>query len=195
MTLNSIIGKIKEYLDLKDSRREEVYKTSREIRRTSTKAIRAIHKENFKDAKSLIEQAKNDVILLEKGDKKYNFLDDSLQEYCEAVLTYAFIKKEDLQNPEELNVSPEAYMLGLADSIGELRRYILDSMRKDDFSEVEYHLDLMDEIYHEIAGFDYPAGVIPLRRKQDIARSLMEKTRGDVTLALKQAELIKLSKR
>ncbi|MFQ5887294.1 MAG: hypothetical protein ACE5HY_01200 [Candidatus Hydrothermarchaeales archaeon] len=195
MALNNVISKIKEHLDKKDSRREEVFKTSREVRRVSTKAIRAIHKENFKEAKDLLDQAKKEVSLLKKEDKEYNFLDDSLQEYCEAVLTYTFIKKEKLPKPPELNVSPEAYVLGLADSIGELRRYILDSMRKDDFTEVEYFLDLMDEIYHEIAAFDYPTAVIPIKRKQDIARSILEKTRGEVTLALKQAELKKLSER
>ncbi|MEE8357958.1 MAG: hypothetical protein V3R82_00905 [Candidatus Hydrothermarchaeales archaeon] len=195
MTLTNILSRIKEYLDEKDGRREEVFKTSREIRRMSTKAIRSIHKEDFKIAKDLINQAKKEVTLIKKEDNRYNFLDDSLQEYCEAVLTYAFIKKEKLLEPQELNVSPEAYVLGLADSIGELRRYILDSIRKDDFSEVEYFLDLMDEIYHEIAAFDYPTAVIPLRRKQDIARSILEKTRGEVTLALQQAELKKLSER
>lgn len=195
MTLNNILNQIKKHFDEKDSRREELFKLSREIRRVSTKAIRAIHKEDFQEAKALLDQARAQVFLINGEDKKFNFLVDSLQEYCEAVLTYAFIKKEKLLKPQELNVSPEAYVLGLSDSIGELRRFILDSMRKDDFSEVEYFLDLMDEIYHEIAAFDYPTAVIPIKRKQDIARSILEKTRGEVTLALKQAELKKLSER
>ncbi|MFQ6136185.1 MAG: hypothetical protein ACE5PM_03290 [Candidatus Hydrothermarchaeales archaeon] len=192
MKLDAIINEIKDQLEEKDRRREEVFKISREIRRVSTKAIRAIHKGDFEGAEELLKQAKKDISMVTEKDREFNFLDESLQEYCEAVLTYTFIKKGELPTPEELHVPPEPYVLGLADSIGELRRYILDSIRRDEFAEVEYFLDLMDEIYHEIAAFDYPTAVIPIRRKQDIARSVLEKTRGEVTLALKQAELREL---
>lgn len=189
MSLNAIIDGIKKELDEKDRRREEVFANAREIRRISTKAIREIHKENYDGAKTLIEDVKKMVSLLSGSDKGFNFLQEALQEYSEAVLTYSFLRKEAIPNPSELGIPSEAYVLGLADSIGELRRYILDAIRKDDFEEVEYFLDLMDEISHEILALDYPNAIIPIRRKQDIARVLLEKTRGEVTLALKQTKL------
>lgn len=191
MNLNGIINGIKKELDEKDRRREEVFASAREIRRISTKVIREIHKENYEEAKVLIQNSKAMVSKLSSEDMAFSFLQEALQEYGEAALTYAFLKKERIPTPLELGIPSEAYVLGLADSIGELRRYILDVIRKDDFKEVEYFIDLMDEIFHEIMAFDYPSAIIPIRRKQDVARILLEKTRGEVTLALKQTKLEK----
>lgn len=191
MNLNGIINEIKKELDGKDKRREEVFASAREIRRISTKAMREIHKENYGEARALIQDSKTMVSKLSSEDMTFSFLQEALQEYSEAVLTYAFLKKEKIPTPLELGIPSEAYVLGLADSIGELRRYILDVIRKDDFKEVEYFIDLMDEIFHEIMAFDYPSAIIPIRRKQDVARILLEKTRGEVTLVLKQTKLEK----
>lgn len=191
MTLNGIINEIKKELDGKDRRREEVFASAREIRRISTRAMRAMHKENYEEARVLIQNSRAMVSKLSGEDMAFSFLQEALQEYSEAVLTYAFLKKEKIPTPLELGIPSEAYVLGLADSIGELRRYILDVIRKDDFKEVEYFIDLMDEIFHEIMAFDYPSAIIPIRRKQDVARILLEKTRGEVTLALKQTKLEK----
>lgn len=191
MNLNGIINEIKKELDGKDKRREEVFASAREIRRSSTKAMREIHKENYEEARALIRDSKTMVSKLSSEDMTFGFLQEALQEYSEAVLTYAFLKREKIPTPLELGIPSEAYVLGLADSIGELRRYILDVIRKDDFKEVEYFIDLMDEIFHEIMAFDYPSAIIPIRRKQDVARILLEKTRGEVTLVLKQTKLEK----
>lgn len=191
MTLNGIINEIKKELDEKDKRREEVFASAREIRRISTRAMREMHKENYEEARVLIQNSRVVVSKLNGEDMAFSFLQEALQEYSEAVLTYAFLKKERIPTPLELGIPSEAYVLGLADSIGELRRYILDVIRKDDFKEVEYFLDLMDEIFHEIMAFDYPSAIIPIRRKQDVARILLEKTRGEVTLAVKQTKLEK----
>ncbi len=191
MTLNGIINEIKKELDEKDKRREEVFASAREIRRISTRAMREMHKENYEEARVLIQTSRVVVSKLNGEDMAFSFLQEALQEYSEAVLTYAFLKKERIPTPLELGIPSEAYVLGLADSIGELRRYILDVIRKDDFKEVEYFIDLMDEIFHEIMAFDYPSAIIPIRRKQDIARILLEKTRGEVTLVLKQTKLEK----
>lgn len=191
MAFDEILNGIREGLDAKDRRREEVFTLAREIRRTSTKAVREIHKENYEGATGLIKEAKKAVEKLEKRDWKFNFLTDAVQEYCEAVLTHAFIMKEEPPSPEQLKTSPEAYILGLADAIGELRRFILDEIRKDSYGDIEYFLDLMDELYHDIIAFDYPAAILPIRRKQDAARLILERTRGDVTMALKQSGLEK----
>lgn len=191
MDLNGIINDIKEELDEKDRRREKAFFKGREIRRISTKAIREIHKDNYKAAKELIGEARELLSRLNPSDMDFGFLQEALQEYSEAVLVYAFLRKEGLPGPKELGIPPEAYILGLADSIGEIRRYILDAIRKDEFGEVEYFLDLMDEISHGIMALDYPPAIVPIRKKQDITRILLEKTRGDVTLALKQVKLEK----
>lgn len=192
MDVNGILGDIKKELDLKDKRREKIFTEAREIRRISTKAIREIHKENYSMAEALIKEAKDKVFELHAADEcEFSFLQEALQEYGEAVLVYAFLKKRQIPTPAELGITSEPYVLGLADSVGELRRYILDAMRRNNFKDVEYFLDLMDEIYHDIMAFDYPSAIIPIRRKQDIARMLLEKTRGEVTIALKQTELEK----
>ncbi|MFQ6105702.1 MAG: translin family protein [Candidatus Hydrothermarchaeaceae archaeon] len=195
MNINDIINSIKEELELKDKRREEVFVEAREIRRLSTKAIREIHKEDYDVAEEIIAGLKKRVKNLNSMDLTFSFLQEALQEYSEAALTYRFLKKKELPSPSELAVPPEAYALGLADSLGEIRRYILDTIRRGNFDDVEYFLDLMDELYHHIVAFDYPSAIIPIKRKQDIARAVLEKTRGDVTMALRQAELEKKLKK
>lgn len=190
MDVNEILGEIKKELDSKDKRREKIFTEAREIRRISTKAIREIHKENYSAAQALIEEVRDKVLELHVAEEcEFSFLQEALQEYSEAVLVYAFLKKEQIPTPSALGVPSEAYVLGIADSVGELRRYILDAMRRNNFKDVEHFLDLMDEIYHDIMAFDYPSAIIPIRRKQDVARTLLEKTRGEVTIALKQTEL------
>jgi translin len=188
MDLNGLINDVKKELDSKDRRREEVFALGREVRRSSTKAIREIHKGNFEKAKVLIGNASRKLEGLSSDDIKFSFLLESIQEYCEAVLVYAFLKREKVPSYEDLGVPIEGYVLGLADTIGELRRYILDIIRRDETEDVEYYLDLMDEIAHGVMTLDYPAAILPIRRKQDVARILLEKTRGDVTLALKLSQ-------
>jgi translin len=189
MGLNGIINLIKKELDERDKRREEAFIKAREIRRLSTKAIREVHKGRYDEAERLIKRAGE--ISSNITDMEFSFLQEAFQEYAEAVLVYAFLKKQEVPSPEELGVPSDAYVLGLADSIGEIRRYILDAIRNDEFEDVEYFLDLMDEIYHGVMALDYPSAILPIRRKQDMMRILLEKTRGDVTLALKQTRLIR----
>lgn len=191
MGLREILDNAKRIMDEKDKRREEVYAVAREIRRASTGAIRGLHKYDLKSVAKDLKEAKRLVDSLEESDKAFSFTQESLQEYAEAAVTYALLGKTPIPSPRKLRIPPEPYILGLADSIGEIRRFILDSIRKGEDSEVEYYLDLMDEIYHGIMAFDVPNAVLPIRRKQDISRMLLEKTRGEVTLALRQAALEK----
>jgi translin len=188
MELNGLINEVKKELDIKDRRREEVFALAREVRRVSTKAIREIHKGNFEMARELIDDAGQKLKGLSTEDTNFSFLQEAIQEYCEAAMVYAFLKGEEVPSYKDLRVPIEGYVLGLADTIGELRRHILDIIRRDRADDVEYYLDLMDEIAHGIMTLDYPAAILPIRRKQDIARILLEKTRGDVTLALKLSQ-------
>lgn len=182
--LKDIVGDVKEELDLKDHRRENVFKLGRKIRRSSTKAIRFIHQEKFEEAKEHLDVSRELVSTLSESDYGFSLLQESVQEYAEAELTYAFIRGKEIPSFKDLGIPAGGYVLGLGDVVGEIRRYILDLMRKGDFDSVEGLLDLMDEITHEINSLDYPSAIVPIKRKQDMARILLEKTRGDVTMGL-----------
>lgn len=191
MKLNAIIESMKEELDKKDRRREEVFPRSREIRRLSTKAIREIHKRDFDKAGELIGEAQGLVSGLDQTDMNFKFMQESLQEYTEAVVVYSLMQKEDPPSFSELGIPPGYYALGLGDVVGELRKCILDAIRTEKYEEVDYFLELMEEISYEIMSLDYPSAIVPIRRKQDAARIMLERTRGEVTVALNQARLEK----
>lgn len=195
MKLDDLLDDIKAEMDGKDRRREELYTHCRELRRTSTRAIREIHKGGYKAAVKYLKQADALVRRLNEADMNHNFVQEALQEYAEAAATIAFLRKKDPPSPSELGIPSEAYILGLADAVGEIRRHILDSLRRGEFRDIDHFLDLMDEIYHGIMALDYPNALLPIRRKQDVARGLLEKTRGEVTIALRQAELEKKLRR
>lgn len=191
MKLSDIIESMKDELDKKDKRREEVFPKSREIRRLSTKAIREIHKRDFEQAKELIDEAAGLASGLDSNDMGFKFMQESLQEYTEAAVVYALMQREDPPGFSELGIPPSYYALGLGDVVGELRKCILDSIRTEKYEEVDYFLELMDELAHEIMSLDYPSAIVPIRRKQDAARVMLERTRGEVTVALNQARLEK----
>ncbi len=191
MSLDDILDDIRDEMDEKDKRREKTYALCREIRRSSTRAIREVHREDHQEASRFFTKAKELVDSLNDSDMSFSFAQEALQEYAETAAAMAFLRKEAPPSPADLGVPSEAYVLGLADAVGEIRRYILDSIRKGELDDLEYFLDLMDDIYHRIMAFDYPTALLPIRRKQDMARILVEKTRGDVTLSLRQYELEK----
>jgi len=112
------------------------------------------------------------------------------QEYTEAIAFYAIISKDPLPLPSDLNIDPINYALGLADVIGELRRYALDNIRNSVVDDLNYILECMDDIYTNLFSIDYPAGLTQdLRRKTDQARNIIEKTRGDVSISLQMNDL------
>ncbi len=176
--------------------REEALKLSREIIRSSANSIRATHRGEFERARhllakvaSLAEEIRN---LLEKHPRVYyaGFVEDALKEYAEASATLAFAEGSALAGPERLGVAAAPYLNGLAEAAGELRRFILDSLRRDDFTRCEELLGIMDEIYTILVSMDFPDAVTRgLRRSTDMARGVLERTRGDLTVALRQRRL------
>lgn len=189
----SIMSRIQEKLDAEDSVREKTLLKVRKIIRDSGGAIRAIHKGEFEKAKGMIDNSFELIKSLEELKEicpniyYKNYIYDAQQEFCEARLLYALLTKEDFfeLTPELLVVCDSSYLLGLADLIGELRRFTLDSIRRDEIDKAEIALNHMSEIYENLITLDYPSGLVPeLRRKCDIARSLIEKTRGEFTLSL-----------
>ena len=115
------------------------------------------------------------------------YTQDAMKELAEAYLTRALILSEAPPTPAELDVENAAYVNGLAEAVGELRRYALDALRRGDVKESERMLDLMDEIYTGLITVDFPSAITSgLRRSTDVARSIIERTQGDVTTAVRQ---------
>ena len=117
------------------------------------------------------------------------FLENAYMEMCEANILYSIVKNEELPTVEELGVTNSSYLLGLGDVIGELRRIVLNSLRKGEIEKAVKYLDKMEEIYLIIMRFNYPNSLVNIKRKQDIARGLLEKTRGEVTFAIRGKSL------
>ncbi|MCJ7648145.1 MAG: haloacid dehalogenase, partial [Candidatus Lokiarchaeota archaeon] len=108
----------------------------------------------------------------------------------EAISLYTIINNKDLPSPSELKIDPLNYALGLADVIGELRRYILDNIRNSNIQDLTRILETMDEIYTDLFSVDYPSGLTQdLRQKTDKARGIIEKTRGDISITLQMNNL------
>ncbi|MEM3562568.1 MAG: hypothetical protein QXR19_05025 [Candidatus Jordarchaeaceae archaeon] len=196
--LESIVNRIASYLNEQYNLRESTLTLSRDIIRLSGQAVRFIHRLDFDKALKKIEEAKIKVDEINKKLEKYpelkdkGFISSAYQEYAEANLLFSLLKYKKFVSFEALDVPCVSYLLGLGDLIGELRRHILDSIRREDIEKAESLLDLMEEVYTLLMTIDYPEALTSgLRRKCDVARSLVEKTRGDITLAIQNKQLIK----
>ena len=176
--------------------RERALRLSRQAIRDSANSIRATHRGEFQQARELLNTVANLVqeferILDAHPDVYYTgFVQDAQKEYVEANATLAFAQGAPLPGPDELGVGPAPYMNGLAEAVGELRRFILDSLRRDDLSRCEKLLDTMDEVYAILTSMDFPEAVTRgLRRSTDMVRGVLERTRADLTVALRQRRL------
>ncbi len=196
--LESIINRIVDYLDEKYRLRELALSLSREIVRLSGQAIRLIHRQDFDNATIKIEEARirvediNEKIREHPEFSDKGFISSAFQEYAEAGLLFSIIKDNRFISYEKLGVPCVPYVLGLGDLVGELRRHVLDSIRRGEIEKAENMVDLMEEVYVTLMAIDYPDALTSgLRHKRDVARSLVERTRGDITLALQNQQLIK----
>ena len=176
--------------------REQALRLSRDVIRNSANAIRATHRAEYGLAHELTGHVEGLIAEIERAVKVHprvyyaGFVEDAQKEYVEACATLAFAEGSRLAGPEELGVGPAPYMNGLAEAVGELRRFILDSLRRDDFSRCEELLELMNEIYAALVSMDFPEAVTRgLRRSTDAARGILERTRADLTVALRQRRL------
>jgi translin len=194
--LNRICSKIRENFEAKDAARERALVLSREVIRNSANAIRAIHREEFDDAIALMKQSDGllrevNTALTDHPDVYHaGFVHDSQKEHAEAHITYALVRKTDLPDPDDIRVGYAAYLNGMGEAVGELRRHALDGIRRNDISWGESLLSAMDEIYYAMVSFDYPTAISGgLKRTADVTRSLIERTRGDLTNAIRQQRL------
>lgn len=197
--LNRVIEKIRSSFISKDHQREIIIRQCRDIIRNSANAIRAIHRRDYDLSRQLIKNTETIIAAINKENQsKHNDLlftgplYDAHKEFAEANITLSILASQDLPEPDELGISYAAYLNGLGESMGEIRRYILDSIRRDDFTRCEELLSIMDEIYSVLVTMDFPDAITRnLRRTTDSARGILEKTRGDVTVVIKQKELEK----
>ena len=185
-----------EQLSTRNRDREEGLSVSREVIRLSANAIRAVHRSDYDEASRLISSASDRLQAAEhiRSDSPliYNagFLNDARKEFTEANITLAVISGNDIPTAEELGIDPPAYLNGMAEVIGELRRYILDGLRKDSVGRCEELMEVMDEIYGVLVTVDFPEAVTGgLRHTTDAMRAVLERTRGDLTIALRQRAL------
>ncbi len=183
-------------LGLRNQAREQALPASREVIRFSANAIRAVHRGEFDQARQLLERAaqrlKDTEPIRETTPEIYfaGFMTDARKEYTEAHVTLAVLSGQRLPKPQDLGVEPSAYLNGMAEVIGEVRRYILDSLRRDSFEGCQEFMDVMDEIYSILVTVDFPEAVTGgLRHSTDQMRGVLERTRGDLTMALRQHKL------
>jgi translin len=184
-------------LDRKNAAREQALRWSRELVRTCANSIRAVHRHEFASAESLLAEAHglNEQIcraLADHSDLYWaGYVQDAQKELVEASCTFALVRGEPLPDPVALGVAPAPFLNGLAEAVGELRRYTLDLLRRGEAEGCERLLNAMDDIYSLLVTLDYPDALTGgLRRSTDNARGILEKTRGDLTLALRQEALV-----
>lgn len=194
--LEKIAEQIRQTFDLRTAMRDQALAQARQLTRACSLAIRAVHRDdlgamenNLEEAKSIADKLRKD--LKEHHDLYYaGYTQDSLKEFVEANVTCALIQNQPLQTPGELGVEEATYLNGLAEVVGELRRRTLDILRSGYSQEAERLLGNMDEIYSVLVTMDYPDAITNgLRRQTDLARSIIEKTRGDVTFSLRGEHL------
>lgn len=185
-----------EELSRRHQGREQALQLCREIIQLSANSIRALHRREFDQANDLLGQAALRVeqagTYLEKYPEIYHagFLSDAQKEYAEALFVRAFLLDREVPQAGEVGVELSAYLKGMGEAASELRRYILDSLRRDDVSRCEEFLETMDTVYSLLVSLDFPDAITGgLRRTADQVRGVLERTRGDLTMALRQREL------
>jgi translin len=196
--LDSTSDKIRESFSAIDKARERALPLCREVIRHCSQAIRAVHRQEYKSAESLLKSARDLLDKIEQAVTEHKslasagFVKDAQKEFAEGEITLALITEGNLPNPAELSVDNAAYLNGLGEAVGEIRRYLLDSMRQGDLSRGEELLSVMDDIYSTLVTMDFPDAITcGLRRTTDMVRGVLERTRSDLTLTIRQKDLEK----
>ena len=189
--MESYVETIRAHLVAKSKAREGALALARETVRSSANAIRAVHRHDFAAAEQLADEAARSLsgataALADHADILHaGFVHDAAKEYAEARLVLALVRDRAVPSPADLEVDGVAYLHGMAESVGELRRHLLDFLRRGEVAPCERLLERMDEIYGQLVTIDFPdAMTAGLRRSTDSARAILERTRGDLTLAI-----------
>ena len=197
MKLSEILEPLRNEIDEDDKVRETTLPLARSAVRKCSEAIKLVHRREFDEARALIGEASKIIGQTESEMTKSDFisksrsLDVAYQELTEASNLLSLVQKGEFSPPDEYSIPVRAYLTGLADTVGELRRASLDLLRNDGLEDAEKLLGFMEEILEELQTFDYPNALVPdLRRKCDVARGIIERTRGDLTRAVGQGKLM-----
>lgn len=197
MNLDDISDGIRRRFDERMEARERALPAARRAIRSCANAIRAIHRSEWDTAHRLMDQARAAIdeglgAVRDHPDIRFaGYLQDAQKEYAEARITEAVVTgATELPTPEELGVEDAPYLNGMAEAIGEARRHILDLLRHGKVTEGEAVLTAMDDMYYVLVSMDYPDAItLNLRRSTDVARSLIERTRGDLSVAIVSRDL------
>lgn len=196
--LDSIADEIREYFDLVTAARDKALSQARTLTRHCSQAIRAVHREDHSKVAEELAHAGKLAEALRKDLGDYpslfyaGYTQDALKEYAEAQITNALVNNFELPSPSDLGLEYDTYLKGLSEVVGELRRRTLDILRHGHSNEIDRLLQNMEDIYAILVTMDYPDAVTHgLRRLTDIARSIIERTQGDVTLSYRQERLEK----
>ena len=194
--LEQICENMRQGLDGQNRAREQAFGLSRQVIRAASIAIKSIHRRQVEEAHAHLQECGElnaQMLGAVSGTPNLRwggFVGDAEKEYAEAAQTIACITGEPLPGPGELGIDGVAWLNGLAEAGGEFRRHVLDSIRTDDLESAERFLAAMQEVYDALMGFDYPGAIDRgLRGRCDNLRGMIERTRGDLTNALRQARL------
>jgi translin len=187
---------VRSILDARFAAREKAITESRKVIRSAANAIRALHRSDWDDAERLIRDSGSRLrtifgALAENPElMSHGVVHDAAKEYAEARITHAVFTGADIPSFQELDIDPVPYLHGLGEAVGEMRRRMLDLLRAEKLSEAELLLEEMDEIVDQLAQVDYPDGMTNgLRRTTDVSRSLVERSRSDLTATVVQERL------
>lgn len=187
---------VKKELTQKEKLREESHESMRKATSLSKRAILLSHQKRTTEVKDHLEKAKELIMKLQEQAEKHpdvvygGMFSAALQEYAEANIFVKLIEENRFVTPKEINVPSVEYVLGLADVVGEYRRLALDALREGNVKKGERCLEIMDEIFAELLDLDEAYILVPgLRRKSDVARRIMEATRGDITQEVRRKSL------
>jgi translin len=194
--LETIAESIHQALEARNAARDRALSQARTLTRHCANAIRAVHRdetelaqENLSEARRIAQALRTD---LSAHPELYyaGYTQDALKEFAEASIVFALVQNVMVPTPEELDLEYATYLNGLAEATGELRRRCLDILRHGYSEEAERLLSNMEDIYAVLTTMDYPDAITGgLRRQTDIVRSITERTRGDLTLSLRQEHL------
>ncbi len=196
MDLGALSSSFQRRFEEKTAAREKALSASRRSIRASANAIRAIHRRDFEQAEQLMADSRaaldggKEAVADQLDVYHAGFLQDAQKEYAEARLTNAVVRDADLPSPDDLNVELAPYLNGMAETIGEARRAILDLLRRGEIAESERILTAMEDMFYVLVSMDFPDAITGnLRRSTDVARGIMERTRGDLSITLVQRNL------
>ena len=194
--LETIAEHIRKNFDSRTAARDQALAQARQLTRACSLAIRAVHRDDTETMNAQLDEARKLADVLRNSLTSFpglfhaGYTQDALKEFVEANVTCALIRNQPLQTPEELAVEPATFLNGLAEVVGELRRRTLDILRHGYSEEAERLLGYMDDIYSILVTMDYPDAITNgLRRQTDLARGIIEKTRGDITFSLRGEHL------